>query len=43
MENKHAAQHDSYERFKVHLRFVMSCRARTLSSQVGDRQEISVA
>ena len=32
MENKHAAQHYSKEGFKVHLRFVMPCRARKLSS-----------
>ena len=43
MENKHAAQHYSKERFKVHLRFVMPCLARKLRSQVGDRQGISLA
>ena len=43
MENKHAAPHYSKERLKVRLRFVMPCRARKLSSQVGDKQGISVA
>ena len=38
MEGRHAVQHYSKERFKVHLRFVMPRRSRKLSSQ-GDRQE----
>ena len=40
MENRQAAQQYSREGFKVHPRFVMPCRARKLSSQVGKKQGI---
>ena len=43
MESRHAAPHYHKEHFKVHLKFVMPCRARKLGSQVEDRQGISVA
>ena len=43
MENKHAVQHQSKERFKVDVTFLMPCRARKLCSQVGDREGIFVA
>ena len=43
MENRHVAPHYSKEGFKVHLRFVMPCRAHKLRSQVGETQGISFA
>ena len=43
MENRRAAQHYSKRRFKVHVRFMMPCRAQMLSNQVGERQGISLA
>ena len=33
MEKKHGAQHYNKERFRVHLRFVMPCRARKLTPE----------
>ena len=43
MLNKHAAQPYSKGCFKGHLRIVMPCRVRKLSSQVGKGHGISVA